>query len=219
MSRAAAKKEAAHPRDASATRRRILDAALSEFSEHGHGGARVDRVAAAAEVSKPMIYSYFGDKDQLYKAALKEAYVQIREGERSIDTDHMDPEDAIRALTLFTMDHFVQKPWFISMLNTENLRRGETVREIEDVTAIQSNLITQLDSILERGVAQGRFRAGVDAVELYIKMASLCYFPVSNQHTLRTVFEANVDKSAMQRRAEEAGEMLVRYLRTDVTET
>ena len=209
------KTETAHPRHAAATQRRILDAALSEFSTHGYGGARVDRVAAMAEVSKPMIYNYFGDKDALYKAALKEAYVQIREGERQIATEHMEPEDAIRELARFTMEHFIQKPWFISMLNTENLRRGAAVREIEDVAEIQSTMIAQMSHILERGIATGRFRSGIDPVELYIMMASLCFFPVSNQHTLRVVFQTPIDAPWLKRRAEEAGEMLVRYLRAD----
>ena len=52
-------------RDAATTRRRILAAALTEFSTHGHGGARIDRIAESAGVSKPMIYSYFGDKEDL----------------------------------------------------------------------------------------------------------------------------------------------------------
>jgi AcrR family transcriptional regulator len=209
------KTETSHPRHAGATRRRILKAALDEFSTHGYGGARVDRVATSAEVSKPMIYNYFGDKDALYKAALKEAYVQIREGERQIATEDMDPEEAIRELARFTMTHFIQKPWFISMLNTENLRRGETIRQIEDAAEIQSTMIAQMTQILDRGVAEGQFRPGIDAVELYIMMAALCFFPVSNRHTLRVVFRAPIDKDWLTRRGEEAGEMLVRYLRAD----
>ncbi|MCB1403094.1 MAG: TetR family transcriptional regulator, partial [Rhodobacteraceae bacterium] len=60
-------------RDAERSRRAILDAALEEFSELGHAGARIDAIAARAGVSKPLIYSYFGDKDALYMAALREA--------------------------------------------------------------------------------------------------------------------------------------------------
>ncbi|MCB1374923.1 MAG: TetR family transcriptional regulator, partial [Rhodobacteraceae bacterium] len=45
-------------RDAERSRRAILDAALEEFSELGHAGARIDAIAARAGVSKPLIYSY-----------------------------------------------------------------------------------------------------------------------------------------------------------------
>lgn len=200
-------------RDAAVTQRRILDAALNEFATQGHGGARIDRIAEAAGVSKPMIYSYFGDKEELYKAALKESYLQIREGERGIDTDHVSPEDAICELVHFTMDHFISKPWFTSMLNTENLRKGVTVREIDHLNDIQSPLIQQISSILERGVAEGTFRSGVDPTELYLTIASLCFFPVSNKYTLRVVFNVPIDDAWLKRRAEEASKMILCYLR------
>jgi AcrR family transcriptional regulator len=115
-------------RDAALSRRAILDAALVEFADLGHAGARIDAIAERAGVSKPMIYSYFGDKDGLWAAALREAYVQIRAGERELDLGGKEPEAAIRALVAFTQDHFVEKPWFISMLNTENLARHRRCR-------------------------------------------------------------------------------------------
>lgn len=58
------------PRDAAATRARILDAAVREFAEYGLAGARVDRIAAAATANKQSIYAHFGDKDALFDAAL-----------------------------------------------------------------------------------------------------------------------------------------------------
>lgn len=200
-------------RDAEQSRKLILQAALDEFSTHGHSGARVERIASSAGVSKPLIYDYFGDKDAIYMAALKEAYVQIREGERALELDTMDPETAIRRLVRFTMDHFREKPWFISMLNTENLRGGQTVRQLSDVKSIQSVLVRHLQSCLHRGEEAGLFRPGIDPVELYIFIASLCYFPVSNIHTLRAVFGMPMDGPWLDRRAEEAAEMVLGFLR------
>lgn len=202
-------------RDAARSKRAILDASLIEFSEHGHAGARIDTIAERAGVSKPLIYSYFGDKDALYAAALREAYVQIRQGERELNLDHKDPETAIRDLVDFTLRHFQEKPWFISMLNTENLRGGTTIREIRDVAEIQSHLIGELQSLLERGAQMGQFRAGVKATEVYISIASLCYFPVSNAHTLRAVFQVPVDEDWLAKRSADIGEMIIRFLRPD----
>ncbi|MDF2442818.1 MAG: hypothetical protein JWR01_1021 [Subtercola sp.] len=53
---------------AATTRQRILDAATDEFAAHGIAGARVDRIADRSGMSKPMLYSYFGAKDQLFDA-------------------------------------------------------------------------------------------------------------------------------------------------------
>ena len=56
--------------DTERTKRLLLDAATTEFSEHGLAGARVDRIAAAAGVNKERIYQYFGKKDDLFAAVL-----------------------------------------------------------------------------------------------------------------------------------------------------
>ena len=53
---------------------------------------------------------------------------------------------------------------------------------------------------------------GVDPVEFYITIASLCYFPVSNRHTLRVVFGVPIDDAWLDRKAEEAADMLIGYL-------
>lgn len=202
-------------RDAAASKKRILNAALNEFSRYGHAGARMDAIAEAADVSKPMIYSYFGDKEELYKAALRESYLQIRQGERKLRIGNLDPEEGIRELVRFTLHHFVSKPWFISMLNTENLLGGDAIRKIDDVGEIQSPLIDALNSLLKRGIEAGIFREDVDPVEVYITIASLCYFPVSNRHTLRVVFKVPIDKPWLDHRAKAIADMVLLYLKPE----
>lgn len=200
-------------RDAEQTRKDILQAALEEFSAMGHSGARVDRIAARAGISKPMIYDYFGDKEAIYAAALREAYVQIRRGEETLALSCEAPETAVRELVRFTMDHFRRKPWFIRMLNSENMRGGATVRRIYDTAGNRSLLLARLEEVLREGERQGVFRRKVDPVEFYIFIASLCYFPISNMHTLRAAFRVPIDEEWLDRRAQEASEMLLAYLR------
>jgi len=55
---------------AEATRERILDAAMAEFSAHGVAGARVDRIAATAGCNKNLIYVYFENKETLFATLL-----------------------------------------------------------------------------------------------------------------------------------------------------
>jgi len=198
--------------DAEASKASILQSALIEFSSKGYDGGRVNEIARRAGVSKPLIYEYFGDKEAVYSAALREAYVQIRLGEEALEMDGLDPKEAIRALVIFTMNHYRRNPWFISMLNTENLRGGTTIREMEGASDIQSPLVRKLKSVLEKGEKTGQFRSGFDAIEIYIFIASLCYFPVSNAFTLDGAFGCRIDDEWLNRRSEDASEMLVRYL-------
>lgn len=58
--------ETRRTRDSTAAKARLLQAATDEFAAHGIAGARIDRIGAAAGVNKAQIYTYFGDKDQLF---------------------------------------------------------------------------------------------------------------------------------------------------------
>ena len=66
-------------RNAEATKERILEAALAEFSAHGIAGARVDRIAQAARCNKNLIYIYFEDKETLFTTVLQKHLVRIHE--------------------------------------------------------------------------------------------------------------------------------------------
>lgn len=57
-------------RNSEDTRKRLLDAAAAEFAAYGIAGARVDRIATAANCNKQAIYAYFGSKEALADAVL-----------------------------------------------------------------------------------------------------------------------------------------------------
>lgn len=59
--------------------RQILDAAVAVFSRRGFHVASMDDIAEVAGVSKPMIYSYLGSKDDLFIACIR------REGQRLME--------------------------------------------------------------------------------------------------------------------------------------
>lgn len=61
----------------------ILDGAMRVFLEAGYAGTTMDRVAAAAGVSKPTIYSHFQDKEGLFNA-LMEQMVQNMQWAKSV---------------------------------------------------------------------------------------------------------------------------------------
>ena len=48
----------------------MLDAAIEVFAEHGFPDSSMDAIAARAEISKPMLYLYYGSKDELFSACI-----------------------------------------------------------------------------------------------------------------------------------------------------
>lgn len=65
--------------DTEATRERLLDAAITEFSARGFSGARVDQIAKLSGTNKERIYFYFGGKAPLFEAALTRQLVTALE--------------------------------------------------------------------------------------------------------------------------------------------
>jgi len=58
----------------SATRQKILDAALKQFAHRGYSGASVQAIVDSAKVTKPTLYYYFANKAALYKALVDSAH-------------------------------------------------------------------------------------------------------------------------------------------------
>lgn len=179
-------------RDADRSREAILAAARAEFAALGLGGARVDRIAERAGLNKRLIYYYFENKDALFLAVLEDTYLDIREAEKQLHLTDLPPADAIRRLTEFTWNYYLSHPEFLSLLNSENLHGARHLVDSQRVRELNSPLIRTLGEILERGRADGSFRGGIDPMQLYISIAGLAYFYLSNRHTLSAIFGRNL---------------------------
>ena len=179
-------------RDPERTRARILQAAKAAFAEKGLGGARVDEIAARAKVNKRMIYHYFGSKDGLFLAVLERAYAGIREAERALALDHLDPVEAIKTLVTFTWDFYLENPEFLRLINSENLHAGRHLAQSEIIRDLHSPFVRMVGDILLRGERMGVFRRNVDPVQLYISIAALGYYYLTNRHTLSIIFDRDL---------------------------
>jgi AcrR family transcriptional regulator len=108
-------------RNAEATRDRILEAALAEFSAHGIAGARVDQIARRAGCNKNLIYIYFEDKETLFTTVLRKHLLRIHE-ERPFTPDDlpgyaaevfdwaMANPDLMRLMAWFALEHKEKGP-------------------------------------------------------------------------------------------------------------
>ena len=188
MPSAKAKTAETRSRDADRSQQAILLAARDEFAQHGLGGARVDRIAERADVNKRLIYYYFEDKEALFQAVLEHAYHDIREQERQLNLLDVAPAEALRRLVEFTWSYYLAHPEFLTLLNSANLHRARHLRDSKRAREMNSPLIEMLAEILERGRKDGSFRGGVDPLQLYVSIAGLSYFYLSNNHTLSAIF-------------------------------
>ena len=183
-------------RDPNKTREAILQAAQDEFAAKGLFGGRVNEIAVQAGANKRMLYHYFGSKEGLYLAVLERVYAGLRGEELTLHLDHLEPRMAIRRLVEFNFDYSRAHPEMISLFNSENLHRARHLRKSKKVRELHSPFVRLVGDILKHGAAKGLFRRGLDPVEVYITIAAVGYFYLSNNWTLSAIFGRNLGSNA-----------------------
>lgn len=200
-------------RDADRSQSTILAAARDEFAEYGLGGARMDRIAERAGLNKRLIYYYFEDKEKLFQAVLEQAYRDIREEETKLHLLDLEPPAAVRRLIEFTWDYYLAHPEFMTLLNSANLHKGRHLEGSRRARELNSPLVDTLAAVLERGRREGQFRGGVDPVQLYVSIAGLSYFYLSNNHTLSAIFGRDLmSAKARNERLSHMSDVILGYL-------
>ena len=205
-------------RDPDATRRRILDAAEQEFAAHGLSGARVDAIAARTDTNVRMIYYYFGSKDGLYRAVLERAYGAMRENEKQLALDTRPPAEAIRHLTEFTFEYQQAHPEFVRLVAIENIHRAEHLSTLQPIRQMNASVIDTIGRILDRGKAEGAFRADAEPIGVHLLITAFCFFRVANRYTLRTIFPLDpLDPSLAPNHKRMLVDAVLGYLRSAAT--
>ena len=179
-------------RDPEATRLRILAAAKAEFARKGLGGARVDDIALRAKSNKRMMYHYFGNKEELFRIALEEAYGDFRTAEAKLELDRLDPIEALKTLISFTWKYYLDNPEFITLVNSENLHKARHIRDSARIREMSRPFVARMRQLLERGAAAGLFRRGLDPVQVNITIAAIGYYYLTNRFTGSIVFERDL---------------------------
>ena len=86
--------------EAPARKAELMEAAARTFLAHGYGGASMDRIAAAARVSKATIYARFGTKAALFEAVALHTVAGMRRDVSGIPTRGREPADVLADFAL-----------------------------------------------------------------------------------------------------------------------
>ncbi|GAB4001909.1 TetR/AcrR family transcriptional regulator [Nocardioides ultimimeridianus] len=78
-------------------REQLLRVAERVFAEQGYQGTSVNDVAAAAGVTRTLVYKYFRDTDELYLACVRAARAELEDRFATAALAQEDPGDQLRA--------------------------------------------------------------------------------------------------------------------------
>ena len=195
------------------SKERILSAAREEFIANGFEGARIQNIVRSAATNPKVIYDHYRSKSELYVAVLEEALAALRKRETTIDVCTADPRAGLLSLFDFLCDHFRSHPELVRLLTNENIEKAQYMRTSTRIGAMSSPVLRQTEALLARGQAAGTLRPGIDALTLYVMMAGLAQFHISNVHTLSTIFDTDIGADAWRdRHNATARAMIATYL-------
>lgn len=134
------------------TRFKILEAATEVFSEKGFDGARVDEIAARADVNKAMLYYYFESKSKLLEEIVKKYVDESIELKKSIlkDMDVQDQDQIDKAIGRM-YDFLEDKKDILRIIIIESLKAQD--KDLPIFNSLLASFELKIKNIKDRGVS------------------------------------------------------------------
>jgi len=134
--------------------RQILDAAVQVFSRYGYHTASMDEISEVAGVSKPMIYTYLGSKEDLFGACIRREATRLLEAIQAGVQPDLPPDmqlwHGLRAFYKFVAEY--RESW--TVLHRQALTVGGAfAAEITDMRARAIELVAAL--VVSAGTRKG----------------------------------------------------------------
>jgi TetR/AcrR family transcriptional regulator len=142
---------------------RILEAARGEFAQHGFGGARLQDIAARAQLSHPTLLYHFGSKEGLYAAVIEQATHDWAAMTSLAIADGKSGFDRVASLIDAGFAFFASHHDFVVIWRREAIEGGGRLEQA--MADHMRPFLEQAVVFLRREVAVGRLREH-DPVEL-----------------------------------------------------
>ncbi|MBU1351785.1 MAG: TetR/AcrR family transcriptional regulator [Gammaproteobacteria bacterium] len=157
----------------------IVQAAIAEFREHGFNGTSMDRVAAAAEVSKRTVYNHFPSKEELFEAILG----QLWERSQSLADVPYDTGRPLREQLLELLGQKMQLLGDASFIDLSRVAMAEMMHSPERAQAMVARLSEKEEGLPRwiRAAQEGNALQAVDpqyaANQLHGMVKSFAFWP------------------------------------------
>ena len=151
--------------DTEGTKRRIMQAATTEFAQYGPDGTTVERIARRAGVNKERVYNYFGDKRTLFATVLRDELANVA---RAVPVASFATED-IGEYAGRVYDYHRERPELIRLLRWEALVFDGEVPD-ED---LRGSFYQRKTAAVLRGQEAGAVTGDFDAAQLMVLVLSI----------------------------------------------
>lgn len=198
-------------RNATETKRRILDAAEFEFAAKGFDGARLGTIARQADVQQALIHHYFADKGGLYREVIERALggmsaesldilaglgTEVRSA-RALKRHKMgedELEGIVAAFVEMLLRFYASHGAIVAILRHESQRGDSMVLGVfvGKVQPVFDAVVGRIDSMRKRG----EIRKDVDARHICVSTVAMVSAPFQEEHLLSAIWPVDVHAPA-----------------------
>lgn len=136
------------------SRKRILDAAIRVFSEHGYAKASMRTIAKAADISIGGLYLYFRNKEDLYLTLMKSRMGDFADKTMESVKDINDPAEAVSIFIAMSLNYAKKHRELILVQGREH---GFTFG-LEMKRKFFRRQRRLIEDIIRNGIKSGQFR-------------------------------------------------------------
>lgn len=160
--------------DSAESRKLLLEASGVEFAEHGIGGARIDKIATRAGVNKASIYTYFGNKEDLFAEVLQQKLGELAE-QVAITSD--DVPGYVGRLFDFLVEH----PEIVRLYEHEGMHYGPEAAP--DFAQRESYHRGRVGVVREAAAG-----LDADAESIFLSLIAMAYWFIAAPQVVRMIF-------------------------------
>lgn len=143
-------------------RRRILDAAVAVFAQHGFYNAKVSQIAKEAGVADGTIYLYFKNKEDILIQVFIDAMDEIlRRQEEALGQTDLDPVERLRTFTRIHFESVAESQAMAEVITVE-LRQSSKFMRNTDMKPF-GRYLGIIRRIVDDGVKAGMFAPDIDS--------------------------------------------------------
>lgn len=195
------------------TKHRILEAALAEFSAHGFEGARVDRIAAKADINKAMIFYYFSSKQNLYHTLIKNVLLDFIPQVQKTVLESGTPDRLFETFPALYIRYFSKNKEVIRIIGREMIHAPQNITPL--IREVFSSFPTAPSSLFQK-ILTGWHSKGLisesDPIQLIFNIVPLCLFPFIAQPMVEAIMDVKIsdDKEFLEKRIQSITHLLKR---------
>ena len=137
----------------------IRGAAVRAFAAKGYHACRVSDIAEEAGVAYGLVYHYFGSKEAVLETVFRETWQAMLDAIRAVEELGEPAPVQVRKVAAIVLRTWRDDPDLVRVLVREVTRSPQLQHEIGEI----SLAFATLERIIERGKAEGSFRADLDS--------------------------------------------------------